>query len=572
MSQKILPLFVISLLAILILSACGEVATSDPTATPIPAPTELPTLPPTSVPPTEPPATPTPQPVSFPWWNESVFYEIFVRSFYDSDGDGNGDFNGLIEKLDYLNDGDPATTSDLGISGIWLMPIFPAASYHGYDVTDYMTVNPDYGTLDDFKNFLEQAHLRGIRVIIDWPLNHTSVDHPWFQGALKPGDPYRDWYIWSDTKPEYAGPWGQSVWQEGPQGGYYYHVFWEGMPDLNYNNPEVVAVMNDVMRFWIEEVGVDGFRLDGARYIIEEGEKQAETESTQAYFNQLTQGCKALNPECLMLGEVWTSNFAVAGYVKDGDLDMAFDFELAGAYMSSTAAGDAMRVNDQLKFTLKLFPANQYAPFLTNHDQVRVMTELNGNLAKAKNAATLLLTGPGVPFIYYGEEIGMTGGGKDEYKRTPMQWSAEANAGFTTGTPWIEVNADYPTVNVAAEAQSVDSLLNYYIELIHLRNTHPSLLQGDTYPVSATSSSVYSLLRMRGAEVVLVVINLGEQVVSDYSLSLAQGPLSGEYRGSTILGQGDPAGLTANAKGGFEGYTPLASLPGNSSLVIQLEP
>lgn len=572
MSQKILPLFVFSLLAILILSACGEVATSVPTATLIPAPTEVPTLPPTPVLPTEPPATPTPQPVSFPWWNESVFYEIFVRSFYDSDGDGNGDFNGLTEKLDYLNDGDPATTSDLGISGMWLMPIFPAASYHGYDVTDYMTVNSDYGTLDDFKNFLEQAHQRGIRVIIDWPLNHTSVDHPWFQEALKPGDPYRDWYIWSDTKPEYAGPWGQSVWQEGPQGGYYYHIFWEGMPDLNYNNPEVVAVMNDVMRFWIEEVGVDGFRLDGARYIIEEGEKQAETESTQAYFNQLTQGCKALNPECLMLGEVWTSNFAVAGYVKDGDIDMAFDFELASAYMASTAGATAKNVNNQVKFSLKLFPPNQYAPFLTNHDQSRVMTELIGNLAKAKNAASLLLTGPGVPFIYYGEEIGMTGGGKDEYKRTPMQWSAEANAGFTTGTPWIEVNADYPTVNVAAEAQSVDSLLNYYIELIRLRNAHTSLLQGDTYPVSATSSSVYSLLRVRGAEVMLVVINLGEEQVSDYSLSLAQGPLSGEYRGSTILGQGEPAGLTANAKGGFEDYTPLASLPGNSSLVIQLEP
>jgi glycosidase len=576
MKSKQLSITLLWIAIILVLAACGQAATPLPTETPtLPTATNAPTQPPTLPPPTAtlaPTIPPTPVPVTYPWWNERVFYEIFVRSFYDSNADGNGDFIGMTQKLDYLNDGDPATKTDLGIGGVWLMPIFAATSYHGYDVIDYKAVNPDFGTLDDFKNFLEQAHQRGIRVIIDWPLNHTSVEHPWFQGSIDPNGEYRDWYIWSDTKPEYVGPWGQSVWHDGPQGGYYYGVFWSGMPDLNYSNPEVVAAMQDVMAFWIEDVGVDGFRLDGARYIIEEGEKQADTESTQAYFNALTTQCKALNPECLMLGEVWTSNFAVAGYVKDGDLDMAFDFELASAYMASASYGTAKNTNSQMKFSLKLFPPNQFAPFLTNHDQVRVMTELSGNVDKAGSAAALLLSGPGVPFIYYGEEIGMTGGGADEYKRTPMQWSPEANAGFTTGTPWMAVNADYPEVNVETELNSGDSLLNWYIELIGLRNQYPSLMMGDTYLVTSASSNVYSQLRTRGAENLLVVINLSDQEVSDYPLKLASGPLSGAYQATVVLGHGEVTGLTANAKGGFDDYLPLPSLPAHAVLVIKLEP
>jgi glycosidase len=573
--NKYAILVVILILAAL-LAACSQAVPPLPTATQPPAtasplpPTEPAPLATATLAPTQPP--PTPEPATYPWWNERVFYEIFVRSFLDSDGDGNGDFNGMTTRLDYLNDGDPATTTDLGIGGIWLMPIFPATSYHGYDVTDYQAVNPDFGSLEDFKNFLDQAHQRGIRVIIDWPLNHTSVEHPWFQGSIDPNGETRDWYIWSDTRPSSAGPWGQGVWHEGPNGGYYYGVFWSGMPDLNYNNPEVVAAMQDVMRFWIEEVGVDGFRLDGARYIIEEGEEQADTPSTQAYFSRLTSQCKQLNPECLMLGEVWTSNFAVAGYVKDGDLDMAFNFELAGGYMASAASATAKNTIDQLKFSLKLFPSNQYAPFLTNHDQPRVMTELSGDRAKAGNAAMLLLTGPGVPFIYYGEEIGMLGGGADEYKRTPMQWSPEANAGFTTGTPWIAVNPDYPEVNVETELQAADSLLNWYIELIRLRTAYPSLMMGDAYPVTSQHPSVYSLLRSRGGENLLVVLNLSDQEVTDYGLKLAAGPLSGNYQAQAVLGQGEPAGLVANAKGGFDDYLPLPNLPPYAGLVIKLEP
>jgi glycosidase len=188
----------------------------------------------------------------FAWWNDTVFYEIFVRSFYDSDCDGVGDIQGIIEKLDYLNDGDPNTSSDLGITGIWLMPINPSPSYHGYDVTDYYNINPDYGSMEDFEQLLEEAHARGIRVIIDLVVNHSSSKHPWFVDSMSPGSEYRDWYLWQDELPGIN--WHSS------ENGYYYALFWSEMPDFNYQNPEMVAEMNAIANFWVGDVGVDGFR------------------------------------------------------------------------------------------------------------------------------------------------------------------------------------------------------------------------------------------------------------------------------------------------------------------------
>ncbi|MGB0346259.1 MAG: alpha-amylase family glycosyl hydrolase, partial [Balneolaceae bacterium] len=204
------------------------------------------------------------------WWNEVVWYEIFVRSFYDSDGDGIGDFNGLTEKLDYLNDGDPNTDTDLGIGGIWLMPIHPSPSYHGYDVTDYRAINPDYGSMEDFKNFIVAANERGIKVIIDYVMNHTSTEHPWFQASAAGDSHFRDFYRWEESKPNYNGPWGQTVWHQ-RNGDYYYGLFWGGMPDLNYENPAVKDSMFAISDFWIEEIGIDGFRQDAVLYIDEDG-------------------------------------------------------------------------------------------------------------------------------------------------------------------------------------------------------------------------------------------------------------------------------------------------------------
>ena len=193
------------------------------------------------------------------WWNDRVFYEVFIRSFQDSDGDGIGDIEGLIERLDYLNDGDPQTSDDLGIGGIWLMPPAEAHSYHGYDVTDYYAVESDYGELADMRRLVAEAHKRGIAVIVDMVLNHSSSRHPWFLSSRLGEQAYADWYIWRDEDPGYRGPWGAPAWHRAGDR-YYYGVFWDGMPDLNYNNPAVTREIYDIATFWLDEVGVDGFR------------------------------------------------------------------------------------------------------------------------------------------------------------------------------------------------------------------------------------------------------------------------------------------------------------------------
>jgi glycosidase len=505
-----------------------------------------------------------------PWWKEAVFYEIFVRSFLDSDGDGDGDFTGLTDRLDYLSSTDPQSTDSLGVGGIWLMPIFPSPSYHGYDVIDYYSVNPDFGTMEEFQRLLDQAHQLGIRVIIDLPLNHTSTEHPWFIDSQNPDSPYRDWYVWSDTDPGTIGPWGQQVWHSGSSG-YYYGVFWGGMPDLNYKNPEVVEEMEKVIRFWLEEVGVDGFRLDGARYVIEEGETLADSETNLQYFQDLRAYVRDINPQALLLGEVWTSGFVTAGYIKQEALDLVFEFDLASAYISSAGAGRAESALNQLLFSLKLFTDNRFAPFLTNHDMNRVVSQLGGDINKAKNAAAMLLTAPGVPFVYYGEEIGMVGVKPDEDIRTPMQWSAEKHAGFTTGIPWRAVNGDYPEVNVRSQSQDMESLLVLYQSLIEARNNHSALLKGDTYIVESEAGQVYSILRSDVDSYVLVVVNLGAEPLQEYRLSLTEGPLSGTYTVQSLLTGDLFAELAASESGGFDSYLPLPSLPANARLVLDLQ-
>src|SRR5690242_15613038 len=203
-------------------------------------------------------------------WSRRVWYEAFVRSFKDGNGDGIGDFRGLTSKLDYLNDGDPSTTDDLGVTGMWLMPIADSPSYHGYDVIDYDKVEPDYGTRADLDAFLAAAHARGIKVIVDLVLNHTSSENPWFQASAKHDGTHDDWYVWSDTNPGWLGPDGQVVWRE--QGKrWYYALFSEGMPDLNYRSPAVTAEIDRITTYWLQDVGVDGFRLDAAKYLVEDG-------------------------------------------------------------------------------------------------------------------------------------------------------------------------------------------------------------------------------------------------------------------------------------------------------------
>lgn len=549
-----------------------------PTATPSSIPSATSIVPPTST------ATSTPVPLptipstpigvvtglpggtdGYPWWNDTVFYEIFVRSFYDSNGDGIGDFNGITEKLDYLNDGDPNTTTDLGITGLWLMPIHPSPSYHGYDVTDYYDVNPEYGTMDDFARLVEEAHKRGIRITIDWVLNHTSSQHPWFVQAKDPASAYREWYRWSTE--QFPGP----GWRYGGGGASYYANFSEAMPDLNYANPAVVEEMKRVVNFWLEDVGIDGFRLDAAKHIFEEGTTIENLPETHVFYKKLRQYYKAVNPQAMMVGEVWNNSDIVAPYLQGDELDLAFDFDLAKNFVFSAGTQNANYFSDVLNRDISVFKPGQFAVFLTNHDQDRAMSTLNDDVEAAKTAAALLLTSPGVPFLYYGEEIGMLGTKPDENIRLPMQWTAEEDAGFTTGAPWRAPNGDHKTKNVADQSTDPNSLLDVYRTLIHLRNDHAALRVGDYYAIETGNPAVFASLRVSKEETLLVLINLSAQPVSDYTLDLETGPLSGAYLLAPLLDPGQFTGPTVTAAGGFENFQPLPEIPPFGRFILQLQ-
>ncbi|HOU14957.1 MAG TPA: alpha-amylase family glycosyl hydrolase [Anaerolineae bacterium] len=572
----------------LVVGCQGTPSAPPPTATSTTAPSPTPS--PTVAPPT---ATPTPIPTAtvvpldlvkaeartpqitspvgtdgalvvgagdMPWWNDVVFYEVFVRSFYDSNGDGIGDLNGLIEKLDYLNDGNPATTDDLGITGIWLMPIMQSPSYHGYDVTDYYTVEEDYGTNADFKRLMEEAHKRGIYVIIDLVLNHTSAQHPWFKEAQDPNSERRSWYLWNET--------GGTGWHRAPGDGYYFGLFWDQMPDLNYNNPDVTAEMHNVTRFWLEEMGVDGFRLDAIKHLIEEGTQTENTPATLDWFEGFYEFYKSVNPNAFTVAEVWSPTYVVAQYTGQ-KVDVCFEFDLAEVMKDAAFRGRPTGLLLAQENVIAAYPPGQYATFLANHDQTRTRSTLM-NDEQAKVAATLQLTFSGIPFIYYGEEIGMQGAKPDENIRRPMQWTPDG--GFSTGTPWKGYFEDYATRNITTQSATPDSILNHYRALIALRNHHAALRVGEWLPVEAKPASVYSYIRTYADEVVLVVVNLSGQAIADYTLTLAKGPFTAAHQPAWLMGDGDLYLPPVNAAGGFGAYRPIPVLPPNSSLVIQFMP
>ena len=543
-------------------STSTESPTPAPTETVVPSPVPLSTAPSTPVE----PVTGLPQGTNnYPWWNDAVFYEIFVRSFYDSDGDGIGDFKGLTSKLDYLNDGNPNTTNDLGVTALWLMPIHPSPSYHGYDVTDFYAVNPQYGNMEDFKNFLSEAHKRGIRVTIDWVLNHTSNQHPWFQQAQDPASPYRDWYVWS------AGATANPKWTLGGGGEYYYSNFIPEMPDLNYRNPAVVEEMKKVTRFWLQDVGIDGFRLDAAKHLIEDGSLGENTPETHGFYKVLRKFYKSVNPRAVTIGEVASPSEQVQTYLTGDELDLAFDFDLAKNFVFSAATHSSKYASDVLVHDLSIFHPGQFATFLTNHDQDRAMSVLNDNVEDAKSAAMLLLTSPGVPFLYYGEEIGMLGKKPDESIRRPLQWSAEANAGFTTGQPWIAPDIDYTTKNISTQSIDANSLLSFYRTLIHLRNDHAALRVGNFYQVETGNGALFASLRMSPQESVLVIINLGSKAIGDYALQVDKTALSGEYEVVPLLYSGKVASQTIRAQSSFENFKPVPEIPAYGRFILQLK-
>ncbi len=461
-------------------------------------------------------ATQAPAPA---WTRGAVCYEVFVRSFYDSDGDGIGDLNGLIQKLDYINDGNPVSRTDLGASCIWLMPIAESPSYHGYDVTNYYRVAHAYGTNADFKRLVAAAHRRGIKVLVDMVLNHSGSGHPYFQAALRDTtSPYRRWYRFSPT-PLGKGPWGADAWHRSPvRDEYYYGVFWSGMPDLNYETPAVREEAKQIATFWLREMGVDGFRLDAVPYLVEEGTCLMGCAGTHAFLREYAAHIHRVKPDAYTVGEAWGSIDAVMPYYPD-QLTSYFGFELADSLLSAVRTGSAAGLLPSFLRLQDTLPPYRWSPFLTNHDQTRTLTVLGGDVARAKLAATLLLTLPGLPFVYYGEEIGMTGDKPDPRLRTPMQWAPGRGVGFTSGTAWESPQPDSLATNVAAQDADPGSLLNRYRRLIHLRKQHEALATGRLVALAATNPQVTSYLRRAGSHAVLVVANLGAAPASGVSIS-----------------------------------------------------
>ena len=425
----------------------------------------------------------------------NVCYEVFVRSFYDSNGDGIGDLRGLTQKLDYI--------SGLGADCVWLMPVAESPSYHGYDVTDYYKIEPDYGTNADFKAFVAAAHQHHLRVLVDLVLNHTSSEHPWFQEALRDtASPHRRWYRWSTT----AG----NNWHKSPvRDEYYFGLFWSGMPDLNYENPAVLEEMKHVARFWLDSMHVDGFRLDAVRHLVEVGNEVSNTPGTHQILRDFGQYVRGIAPQSYTIGEVWDNTDVILTYYPD-QLDAYFAFPISEALIEAVRTGKAGGLLPTVQQFQRAEPAWRWAPFQRNHDQTRTLTALGNDTAGARIAATILLTLPGVPFVYYGEEIGMTGDKPDERLRTPMQWARAPAAGFTKGKPWEALEPDSFTANVAVEDHASSSLLKLYRRLIRLRANDTALREGQLEPVDTGNESLLAYLRNDGSSRVLVVVNLGK--------------------------------------------------------------
>ena len=412
--------------------------------------------------------------------NYRNYYEIFVGSFYDSDGDGMGDLNGVTEKLDYI--------TDLGCNGIWLMPIMPSPTYHKYDVEDYENVDSAYGTAEDFKKLVDACHEKGIRLVIDLVMNHSSSKHPWFTQAceylagLKDGEqpdlsvcPYAGYYNFSNEKVSqtyYQVPGTTNWWYEGS--------FWSEMPDLNPENEQLRAELEQIASYWIG-MGIDGFRMDAAMH-FEENDATTNTEILNWFYEY----CLSQNPDFYMVSEVWANEATVADYYASGTPSM-FNFDLADkeGKLIKAARGTykaANLVQSMLKYQTDFAAENpDYidAPFITNHDMGRVANALRNDPDDLKMAGGLLMTLSGNPFVYYGEEIGMSSAGtKDENKRLPFIWSDTDTAGMTKGPKDAEAGIISAFAGVEEQQADLDSILNYYKRALRLRNENPELARG----------------------------------------------------------------------------------------------
>ena len=436
-----------------------------------------------------------------------VYYEIFVRSFCDSNGDGIGDLDGITEKLDYLK--------WLGVSGLWLTPINPSPSYHGYDITNFFAVNPQFGTLADFHRLLRAAHARGIKILMDLVTNHTSDRNPWFRRAISPTSPYHDWFTWAGkgTDLDAISSVGDKAWHR-IDGEYYLGDFSSQMPDLNYDDPAVREAMIRVGRFWLAQ-GVDGFRLDATTQIYIDFESQVgkagPLAKNLAWWSEFHRALSDTDPRVFLLGEVpATAEAQAAPYYSA--LNSVFDFPLARILIASAATEKSADLGAYLQRALRLFHSHARwpmvdSPFLSNHDQDRVIDQLHGNPNHMRMAAAQLLTLPGHPFVYYGEEIGMHGVKPDPHIREPMRWNRSLSAPGETYWENARVN-DAPGLSVAAERTDPHSLLNLYRTLIHWRIELPALRDGGIAPYPADGGPICAYVRADRAQRLLIVHNL----------------------------------------------------------------
>ena len=410
--------------------------------------------------------------------NYRNYYEIFVYSFYDSDGDGIGDLNGVTQQLDYIQ--------DMGFNGIWLMPVFQSTTYHKYDTTDYLTIDSEYGTTEDMQNLIEECHKRGIRIILDFVMNHTSSQHLWFTQACEylqqlpqgqePDEtecPYVGYYHFSEEqKSDYYQVKGTDWYYEG--------VFWSEMPDLNLENQALRAELEQIAQYWIR-MGIDGFRMDAAMH-FEENDTTANTE----ILNWFYQYCISQNPEFYMVSEVWANEATIADYYASSTPSM-FNFDLAdkegklikaarGTYKAENLVQAMLKY--QTDYTDKN-PDYIDAPFITNHDMGRAANALRNDEDDLKIAGGLLMTLSGNPFVYYGEEIGMSSSGtKDENKRLALIWSDSDKTGMTKGPEGADNGIVSAFAGVKEQQTDDDSILNYYKRAIRLRNENPELARG----------------------------------------------------------------------------------------------
>ncbi|MEU8198643.1 maltose alpha-D-glucosyltransferase [Microbispora amethystogenes] len=489
------------------------------------------------------------------WYKRAVFYEVLIRGFADSNGDGTGDIRGLIEKLDYLQ--------WLGIDCLWLLPLYESPLKDGgYDISDYMKILPDFGDLGDFIRLVDEAHKRGIRVIADLVMNHTSDQHPWFQASRNdPEGPFGDFYVWSDTDEQYPGAriifvdTEASNWTfDAVRGQYYWHRFFHHQPDLNFENPAVQDAMLEVIRFWLD-LGIDGFRLDAIPYLFEQEDTNCENlPPTHAYLKRVRAEVDRLYPDRVLLAEAnqWPAD--VVEYFGDpvtgGDeCHMAFHFPLMPRIFMAVRRESRYPISEILAQTPKIPENCQWGIFLRNHDELtlemvtdeerdymyseyakdprmranvgirrRLATLLDNDRNQIELFTALLLSLPGSPVMYYGDEIGMGDNiwlGDRDGVRTPMQWTPDRNAGFSSCDPgrlYLPVIMDpiygYQAINVEAQQKSASSLLHFTKRMIEIRKRHPVFGLGEFTELNSSNPSVLAFVRELGDDRVLCVNNL----------------------------------------------------------------